>query len=306
MYGNILLIIVIINNMDYSIDRLDECVFDYLVANMDAPKSLYEIYDAITSETGLRCPELYGNLLTIPTCEQLRFFTVCYTLDTNYKYIYKFIKNNTVYLMYSCDFSDDKNYDYNIAPAPTIFQLNTFYCGGFTNNEGWMAYIMNIMNNGPPIMYNGSLMEHCIKTNNLDLLDKLTEKYGVYNSDDYCKMLKLALHKSDYPMTNKIINLQLKFNYVDRPEFDEFEKKVLVMYNSLHSETDSILNLYVSQSETMTELQTDIMRFKQDKLQLSKEITTLKQLHKNAKSNLMWVGVVCICIGLTQLFGIFL
>ena len=68
--------------MDHSIDNLNDCIFDYLLSNIDKPKSFDEIYDAISGTTGHRCSELsrynskkkYGSY----------FLSLCYNLNDNY------------------------------------------------------------------------------------------------------------------------------------------------------------------------------------------------------------------------------
>lgn len=87
--------------MDHSIDKLDECVFDYLSAHPDQPKSFTRIYNDISGETGHRCSEL-NNHVNHQRYKD-KFMTICYTLDRTWKCIYKvFLTDDAIpYLIFS-------------------------------------------------------------------------------------------------------------------------------------------------------------------------------------------------------------
>ena len=80
--------------MDHTLDELDACIFDYLAANEDYPKSIDEIWIDITSDDGHRCSEL-GN------ANKNFFVSTCYDMDINYNNIQKYFVNGRLYLVYS-------------------------------------------------------------------------------------------------------------------------------------------------------------------------------------------------------------
>ena len=292
--------------MDYPIERLDECIFDYLEENETMAQNLQQIYGGITSDYGIRCSQLTTGTNKIEiNNNNCRFFTICYTLDTNFKNINKIFRNNTVYLLYDRELLPLDIYIYQ--PLDKTGDKIVFpQC---SNDEELLTYIMNLIDSISPVMYNGSLMEFCINTNDINLLDELIDKYVTFDADECRRILKLALHKSDISMIDKIINLQSKSKLKDKSEFDEFENKFLDMHNILNRELQDQLNLEDKRSETIKMLKSNIATLElthtqltQEKSQLLGEISILKQLHKNAKRNLVGVSVFCICIVLGQVF----
>ena len=65
--------------MNHTLDKLDECVFDYLALNMDKPVSVVKIFADIRCNTGHRCDELTNGY-----DDWIYFLSVCYCLDATY------------------------------------------------------------------------------------------------------------------------------------------------------------------------------------------------------------------------------
>jgi len=81
--------------MDHSIEELDVCVFDYLCANPETPKTFSQIYNAISGEVGHRCSVLQDQYNR--TKYKDKFMTICYTLDTKWDNIHKlFLTNDAI------------------------------------------------------------------------------------------------------------------------------------------------------------------------------------------------------------------
>jgi len=85
--------------MDHKIEKLDECIFDYLTFNKDVIKSVYTIYNDITQDTGHRCTELRNP--DMRDIYRKKFMATCYQMSDKYENIHKLFKNNRLFLVYS-------------------------------------------------------------------------------------------------------------------------------------------------------------------------------------------------------------
>lgn len=84
--------------MDHALDKLDECIFDYLASNPDRFIHHRQIFEDITGETGHRCSEL-----TDSTEDHRRFLAVCYSMNHQYRNIRKEFHQKEIYLAFERD-----------------------------------------------------------------------------------------------------------------------------------------------------------------------------------------------------------
>jgi hypothetical protein len=84
--------------MDHTIDKLDECIFDYLASNPDRYIHYRQIFQDITGETGHRCTEL-----TDSTEDRRYFLAVAYSMNNQYKNVRKHIRDRDLYLAFERD-----------------------------------------------------------------------------------------------------------------------------------------------------------------------------------------------------------
>jgi hypothetical protein len=98
--------------MDHELNKLDECIFDYLACNADRQVSLPTIFNDIRRQTGQRCEQLTDSYR-----HRQYFLSTCYSLNRNYKNIRKLFRRGKLYLMFQKDKLDQdvnmKDYDYN-------------------------------------------------------------------------------------------------------------------------------------------------------------------------------------------------
>lgn len=85
--------------MDHTLEELSDCIFDYLSSEPETTKSLHQIYNSITGETGHRCSEL--NKAAHREINKRKFMVDCYTIDAKFENIKKTFKNGKLYLTYS-------------------------------------------------------------------------------------------------------------------------------------------------------------------------------------------------------------
>jgi predicted kinase len=86
--------------MNYPIEKLDDCIFDYLVYNKEQIFSIVDIYNSISNTKNThRCSELLE--LLNKEKNKKKFMETCYLLDTIYINIHKFCQGNKLYLIYS-------------------------------------------------------------------------------------------------------------------------------------------------------------------------------------------------------------
>lgn len=202
--------------MNYTIDTVDDCIFDYLVSNVNVSKSLDEIYCDITKDVGHRCSDLpatdYLNLNNVIHNEnQTKFLIACYTLDFHFKNIYKVYKNGTIYLIYGQDLSPIHEDD-NIKS---------------TSDNNIIDCLMN------PKMYNSLLVHYCIKKSNLILLEYIMKKYSV-DTDSYIQLINLSVDYNNKTAIEKIIRIHLE-NVDDKFMIQQKRINDLVIDNKLYS-----------------------------------------------------------------------
>lgn len=78
--------------MEYKIEELEDCLFNYLAEHADEAKSPFQLYSGIIKDTGHRCPDLKN-----PTQKILEKYLECYySLKDEYDNIY-LVENGKVY-----------------------------------------------------------------------------------------------------------------------------------------------------------------------------------------------------------------
>lgn len=194
--------------MDYSLENLDECIFDYLVYNKDEPKSFIKIWADIYGENGIRCSEVYkrGNEIE----SEFKFYNICYTLPSTYKNVYKIYVHDTLYLVYTMK-TDLEPLKKNLLGNAT----------GFSSDKSLLQKIMQLgCDNKQKYMFRGSLLEHAIKTSDWDLLQSLTKSWALdfYDDGDRFNMLKFALQT---PNTN-ILSLIIDTYFVQHVAYKDY------------------------------------------------------------------------------------
>lgn len=166
--------------MDHPLNKLDECVFDYLVLHADKPVALPKIFNDIRSGSGHRCEQLINS-----RAHWQHFLATCYKLDKNYKNIKKLYRNNHLYLMFQKDrqdtdfgesFYDDSAYentnwkdDYDLNNIINYMcdnaMLDDFYFSNLFDNSDTLLHLL--------VRYNRyNEFENLLKSNSIDLNKK--------------------------------------------------------------------------------------------------------------------------------------
>jgi hypothetical protein len=231
--------------MDYAVDKLDECIFDYLTFHMDTPKHLNEIFNDIKSESGYRCSELKENELL----GQFKCFNVCYTLDSNYKNIFKIFDHNTLYLVYTV------NSDLQMIKDKLLYIRNPHNHIECHNDASLVSYIIKFGQELQPnvnYVFTGSIIEYYVKTKNDNLLQKLMDLW-VLNINDQMKILKLVLHNSGNSTINLILDTYSpNVNELENYEFNKFEIQFVKLMYELQISNNKIKDLTVAYDSSVS------------------------------------------------------
>ncbi|QKF94610.1 hypothetical protein QKU48_gp1152 [Fadolivirus algeromassiliense] len=165
--------------MDHPISQLDDCIFDYLTSHPDTPKSFHSMYNDISGTSGHRCSELndpYNRSLY-----KNRFLTACYTLDNKYQNIHKIFKNSIPYLIFSSKSKAEIMNDYNNQDLLNINSndINIDY-------DSMIDYLLENLDqyetfdfNNAQITENETLLEHIVKSGNVDKFRKIMDMYDI-------------------------------------------------------------------------------------------------------------------------------
>lgn len=278
--------------MEYPINKLDECIFDYLVQNMDNPKNLYQIYDDITHNTGHRCPELNKN-------DNDRFLSICYTLSHNYENIFKIFKNDVVYLIYSNIFNPNTmhlNDEIVIYYGPQFEHS----LGKYNNNEEFLEYILSLTSNENDVAYDGSLLLYSIKTLNNELLCKLLSKFTKITDSDAQYLIKKALYNPDCTIISTLSNnFKITKRELDKTLFLKRDKKIfdIALKLSLQLAINENLNL-----QLIEEKEKYLNEYRENAF-LTGKITNLNNRIKNNSTTYNFsVILLMFCVGVSYLF----
>lgn len=89
--------------MQYSIDQVDKAIYYYLTLHKDDAISTHKIFDALCKED--ICPDLknYAN----KDINKIIFTTECHIIEHKYDDIYKLLKGNTLYLVFTSKSKQD-------------------------------------------------------------------------------------------------------------------------------------------------------------------------------------------------------
>lgn len=172
--------------MDHRLNKLDECIFDYLVCNADRPVSLPRIFDDIRSTSGHRCEELTNSYK-----HRQHFLSTCYSLNRNYKNIKKIFRFRKLYLMFQKDRKDttfeDSYYDNKLYEHEywkddyTIRNLIDYMCEDSIFDDFEDMYFAQIFDGYDTLV-------HLLVTYNK--YDKLENLLKFHNVDANCKNAK--------------------------------------------------------------------------------------------------------------------
>lgn len=156
--------------MEYTIDTLDTCIFDYLVLHKNEVKTLDEIFENVN------CKDLPNELdFEKPGINSYKFMVTCYTLDGNYKNIIKMYRNDTVYLTFVTDLY---NHD-----TTNGFSKSQFECN---DDMEFLNIILHYEYDDFEIEFNGSLLKYVL--NNPNLFDHIVKNYKI-SSKEYGNIL---------------------------------------------------------------------------------------------------------------------
>lgn len=229
--------------MDHSIDELDSCIFDYLVSKTNESKSVYQIFNDITSDTGHRCSEL--NNYSKREINKKKFMTTCYTMENIFQNIHKIFKDGSLYLVHSKKSKYDiiKEFDNNYEnylvkglPEDQKFDSGQMIDYILENPENYKDIDML-----SHIDYNINIPQYIVKYGKLNQLRKLLKYYEV---EVNCKgslgknLLDIAIENnhseivkelSDYTYSKQIVELM-----TDNNNLKSFNTKFLKEKNDLH------------------------------------------------------------------------
>lgn len=164
--------------MNHSLNKLNDCIFDYLVANANKAISVAKIFHDIRSGSGHRCDEL-----TDSVNNKQRFLSICYSLDRNYKNVKKVYRNNKLYLLFQKDTKntdvdqilyDDTSFDNgNWRDDYNLKNIIDYMCDNSMFDDFDSNYFSNNFND------NDSLIHLLIKYNRYDDLEKLLNSHNI-------------------------------------------------------------------------------------------------------------------------------
>lgn len=190
--------------MDHSPNKLDECIFDYLVSHANEIISIDKIfYDITTNNSGHRC----SRLNSIPDAKK-RVTIECYTLDRHYKKIKKIFNGMKLYLIFDKDntyefvnydqllFEEENNYNWDIDANSIIDDIFKY----INYNEYSPLYFTNNFNGSD------SILHILVKNNKVNILENLFKQYRYNSIDVDCKN---SNYKTPFELAVELRNVKI-------------------------------------------------------------------------------------------------
>jgi len=236
--------------MNHSIEKLDDCIFDYLVYHVDKPRSFSQIYNDITKDTEIRCLEL--NNRNKREIYKRRYMTTCHILNQRFEKIHKIYRNDVPYLVYSekensideivNDFSNNNIFDdYDI----NNFDFNELLNYIINDNRDFSDNFDSDYDINGPFDDDGSLLHYLTRNNKIDMLRKFMNLYDVDLSvkDRYDRTpldvatesnyIVIARELLEYKHNKEKLNLKIQQNDLRKANNRIHEKhKILQMENN--------------------------------------------------------------------------
>lgn len=185
--------------MEYSIHDLRKCIIDYLTFNSGKIKSFKCIYSDITKPgSSHMCMELIDDKKN----NRIIFMATCYNLLCDN--IYKFNKDDILYLIHSCDLLEN-NFSNDITSVTSNELVNSFN----------LDFILDIATNidlSHLITVDECLMRYAISNNKVDKLIKLMDIYKINYDDkfDGYTVIDIAVMNNNTIMVREIMKLTIQ------------------------------------------------------------------------------------------------
>lgn len=155
--------------MNYSIDELDQCIFNYLVCHQNIPKSMGTIYNDITSGSGHRCDELNNNHREK---YKYRFMTAFHSVPNNFENVKKTYSNRIPYLTFNCDdLSSDSDNETVLQNQGDNFKIKSF--------DKFIDYLLDTdidYDFDEPVYNHESILTHLVRAKDIDRIKILYDR----------------------------------------------------------------------------------------------------------------------------------
>lgn len=200
--------------MDYPLNELDSCIFNYLICHADEPRSMVRTYNDLIGEEGHRCCELKNPAKR--EHNKYYFITVFHSIANKFENIQKIYKDNKPYLMFSTStvLSNKSNTESPLTDFSSLLSCDRDVNFRIECFDDFIDYLINNSQkdfNLTELLYNGeSVLQYLVKHNDTKKLKYVLSNYDVNIDNNYDMLVKSAIEINNAKILKEL--LDYKFN----------------------------------------------------------------------------------------------